>query len=175
MASNRAAVQGKIHAYRVALTNDRMQTGSVAWSSDEVAGEGLKLRVFSGGELVAERDMEDGGAQHLAYAGDGSVRVVLEDADGRILAESFGEEEGAWQLQKSASGWSLEDQSDVLADWAVLADLQMEDGGGAPVAVQDEGMPIPETGWDTWWQEQEPEPEQGAMGEPGDEVAEAED
>lgn len=173
MASNRAAVQGKIHAYRVALTNDRMQTGSVAWSSDEVAGEGLKLRVFSGGELVAERDMEDGGAQHLAYAGDGSVRVVLEDADGRILAESFGEEEGAWQLQKSASGWSLEDQSDVLADWAVLADLQMEDGGGTPVAVQDEGMPTPQTGWDTWWQEQEPE--QGAMGESGDEVAEAEE
>lgn len=135
MASNRAAVQGQIHAYRIGLTEEEMEMGSVAWSSDEVAGEGLVLRVYSQGEEIAARSLDGSGAQHLPFAGQAGVRVVLENASGRIVAESFAEGEGAWELRKSSSGWQLEDQSDVMADWAMLADLQTEEG----TAVLDAG------------------------------------
>ena len=125
MASNRAAVEGKVHAYRIGLGEGEMATGSVAWSADEVDGEGFKLRVFASGEEVSVRDLNGGDAAHLAFSGDESVRIVLEDAAGNIVAESFGAGEGAWELKKTSSGWDLDDKSNVLADWAVLSDLQV--------------------------------------------------
>ena len=131
MASNRAAVEGKVHAYRIGLGEGEMATGSIAWSADEVEGEGFKLRVFSGGEEVSFGDLNGDAAAHLSFSGDESVRIVLEDAAGNVLAESFGAGEGAWELKKTSSGWDLEDKSEVLADWAVLSDLQVGAGTGS--------------------------------------------
>jgi len=125
MASNRASIEGKVHAYRIGLGEGEMATGSIAWSADEVEGEGFKLRVFASGEEVAAGDLNGDAVAHLAFSGDASVRIVLEDAAGQVLAESFGAGEGAWELKKSSGGWSVEDKSDVLADWAVLSDLQV--------------------------------------------------
>ena len=134
MASNRAAVQGKVHAYRVALGNGEMATGSVAWSQDEVDGAGLTLRVFSQGEEVSTGSLQDESIGHLAFAGSEAVRIVLEDRSGNIVAESFGQGEGAWELRKTSSGWNLEGKSEVLADWAVLSDLQVGTGTIRPSA-----------------------------------------
>ncbi|MCH1582722.1 MAG: SPOR domain-containing protein [Flavobacteriales bacterium] len=132
MASNRAAVQGKVHAYRIGLGQGEMATGSVAWSQDEVDGAGLTLRVFSGGEEVSTGSLQDESIGHLAFAGSEEVRIVLEDRSGNIVAESFGQGEGAWELRKTSSGWNLEGKSEVLADWAVLSDLQVGTGTGRP-------------------------------------------
>lgn len=138
MASNRAAVRGKVHAYRVGVGRGEMETGSIAWSSDEVEQEGLVLRVFSQGEEVGTMALDGGEVDHLAFGAGSSVRIVLEDAEGRILGESFGDGAGAWELKRGSNGWSLEAQTDVLADWAVLSDFQVN-----PVAdVGTEGASI---------------------------------
>ena len=153
MASSRAAVEGKIHAYRIGLGEGEMATGSVAWSADEVEGEGLKLRVFSGGAEVSRGDLKGDAAAHLSFSGDNSVRIILEDVDGNVVAESFGAGEGAWELKKTSSGWDLEDKSDVLADWAVLSDLQVAESVGAR-ASSGAGSDVSETrvseGWASW-------------------------
>ena len=145
MASNRAAVEGKVHAYRIGLGEGEMATGSIAWSADEVEGEGFKLRVFASGEEVSVGELNGDAAAHLAFSGGESVRIVLEDAEGQVLAESFGAGEGAWELKKTSEGWSFEEKTDVLADWAVLSDLQVGAATGkepsvSPAAFNDGGL-----------------------------------
>ena len=160
MASNRAAVAGKVHAYRIGLGAGSMATGSVAWSADEVASEGLTLRVFSNGEEMAAESLDGDAPSHVAFAGEAAVRIVLEDADGRVISESFGNGEGAWELKRGSDGWVLEGKTDVAADWALLSDVQvgpapvsssLADGAAGESASSSESSGVSETaGWTSW-------------------------
>lgn len=157
MASDRASVAGKVHAYRIGIGDGVMATGSVAWSADEVQEEGLNLRVFSGGEEVAA-DVIDGEGSHLKFDGGESVRIVLEDADGHVVSEAFGEGEGAWELKKGVTGWELVAKAEVAADWAVLSDLQVGSGiarSAGATEVADDSSPALEagSGWSDWLSE----------------------
>ena len=128
MASDRASVEGKVHAYRIGIGDGVMATGSVAWSADEVENAGLSLRVFSEGEEVAVDNLDRDGT-HLNFHGGESVRIVLEDASGTLVSEAFGEGEGAWELKQGLNGWEVVAKSDVAADWAILSDLQVGSNG----------------------------------------------
>lgn len=158
LASDRAASEGRIHAYHVAIGQGVLATGSVAWSPDEVEREGLTLRVFSNGDEVASGGLDGEGARHLAFEGDASVRLVLEDRQGNIVAEEFGAGSGAWELRRTSTGWALDEQTDVLADWAVLSDLQVGNSvaaDGASASAADAGTETvrdaePSAGWSTW-------------------------
>ena len=148
MSSNRAAVEGRIHAYRLALGQGEMATGSVSWSRDEVASAGLRLRIFSEGEEVQSETLDADERNHLAFSAGEAVRVVLEDGNGHVVAESYGQGEGAWELRKGSKGWEFEPQSQMTTDWAVLSDVQVDN---AP-SDRDEGeMGLEsEVGWNAW-------------------------
>ncbi|MGB1072584.1 MAG: SPOR domain-containing protein [Flavobacteriales bacterium] len=148
MSSNRAAREGRIHAYRVALSALPFDAGSVSWLADEVASEGMTLRVYSRGEEVVTRVLDGEGAEHEPLPMDAQavgVRIVLEDEEGRIVSESFGAGESAWELRKQGRGWTMVERDDV--DWAMLADLRRPEGEQAalvPAVASEEA----ETGQD---------------------------
>ncbi len=156
MASDRAALEGRVHAYRLGLGEGQMATGSVAWSSDEVADEGLTLRVFAQGEEMASGALDGEDMGHLAFQGMEGVRLVLEDREGNVLAEAFGDGVGAWELRKGSDGWMLEGQTDVAADWAVLSDLQAGskpkpvEGASSTTAEVADAEEKGEGGWSSW-------------------------
>ncbi|MGB1574030.1 MAG: hypothetical protein ACPG85_07095, partial [Flavobacteriales bacterium] len=127
MSSNRAAREGRIHAYRVALSAAPFDAGSVSWMADEVESSGMTLRVYAQGEEVVTRALDGEGAEHEALPVlDGAVglRIVLEGEGGDIVSEAFGSNDSAWELRKQGRGWSLEERTEV--DWAMLADLREE-------------------------------------------------
>ena len=62
MSSNRAAREGRIHAYRVALSAAPFDAGSVSWMADEVESSGMTLRVYAQGEEVVTRALDREGA-----------------------------------------------------------------------------------------------------------------
>ena len=133
MSSNRAAREGRIHAYRVALSALPFDAGSVSWLADEVASEGMTLRVYSRGEEVVTRVLNGEGCRARALPNDAQavgVRIVLEDEEGRIVSESFGAGESAWELRKQGRGWTMVERDDV--DWAMLADLRQGGRAGPP-------------------------------------------
>ena len=69
------------------------------------------------------------GAEHEPLPNDAQavgVRIVLEDEEGRIVSESFGAGESAWELRKQGRGWTMVERDDV--DWAMLADLRRPEG-----------------------------------------------
>ena len=172
MASDRASVEGKVHAYRIGIGDGVMATGSVAWSADEVEDAGLSLRVFSGGEEVAVDDLDREGT-HLNFHAGESVRIVLEDASGALVSEAFGAGEGAWELKQGLNGWEVVAKSDVAADWAVLSDLQVGSSGLELIAeggVSEErgGEVSEETGWADWLSDRMDGPEDAMsdVGEP---------
>jgi len=137
MSSNRAAREGRIHAYRVALSEAPFDAGSVSWLADEVASDGMTLRVYSNGEEVSVRKLDGEGAEFQSLIAEESavgVRIVLEDRDGQIVSESFGAADSSWELRKQGRGWTMVERNDV--DWAMLADLRSQDGLRTP---QDEG------------------------------------
>ena len=156
MASDRAALEGRVHAYRLGLGEGQMATGSVAWSADEVADEGLTLRVFAQGEEMASGALDGEDLGHIAFQGMEGVRLVLEDKEGNVLTEAFGDGVGAWELRKGSDGWVLEGQSDVAADWAVLSDLQVgakagsSDGTASEIAVNTDFEEEGRAGWSSW-------------------------
>ncbi len=171
MASDRASVEGKVHAYRIGIGDGVMATGSVAWSADEVEDAGLSLRVFSGGEEVAVDDLDREGT-HLNFHGGESVRIVLEDATGALVSEAFGAGEGAWELKQGLNGWEVVAKSDVAADWAVLSDLQVGSSGEELIVdggISDEmGGEVPEeSGWAEWLSDRMDGPDD-AMADAGD-------
>ena len=49
------------------------------------------------------------------------VRVVLENAEGKVVAEAFGEVDETWRLNKRGQEWTFEAQA--RPDWAMLANL----------------------------------------------------
>ena len=125
MSSDRAAREGQIHAYRIALSASPFDAGSVSWMADEVESSGMTLRVYAQGEEVVTRMLDGEGAEHEALPVlDGAVglRIVLENEGGEILSETFGSNDSAWELRKQGRGWSLEERAEV--DWAMLADLR---------------------------------------------------
>ena len=132
MSSNRAAREGRIHAYRVALSAAPFDAGSVSWMADEVESSGMTLRVYAQGEEVVTRALDREGAEHEALPElDGAIglRIVLEGEGGDIVSEAFGSNDSAWELRKQGRGWSLEERTEV--DWAMLADLREEATGPA--------------------------------------------
>jgi len=132
MSSNRAAREGRIHAYRVALSAAPFDAGSVSWMADEVESSGMTLRVYAQGEEVVTRALDGEGAEHEALPElDGAIglRIVLEGEGGDIVSEAFGSNDSAWELRKQGRGWSLEERTEV--DWAMLADLREEATGPA--------------------------------------------
>ena len=146
MSSNRAAREGRIHAYRVALSALPFDAGSVSWLADEVASEGMTLRVYSRGQEVVTRVLDGEGAEHESLPMDAQavgVRIVLEDEEGHIVSESFGAGESAWELRKQGRGWAMVERDDV--DWAMLADLRRPEGEQAallPAAASGEADPV---------------------------------
>ena len=124
-ASNRAAEQGRVHAYRVSLSEQPFVAGTVAWVEEEVESAKLTLRVYENGEIRTEKDLRNVEANRVLLSENvegTSVRVVLEDGEGRIVSEAFGNVETAWELQKQGGGWAMVER--VEQDWAMLADLQ---------------------------------------------------
>ena len=139
LSSNRAARQGRIHAYRVALSDALVDLGSISWLADEVATEGMTLRVYANGQEIGVRRLDGEGPEHEplpALEGAVGVRIVLEDEQGDIVYETFGDQGAAWELRKQDLGWTMVERSDV--DWALLADLREESSGGGRHAGQDE-------------------------------------
>ena len=161
MSSNRAAREGRIHAYRVALSAAPFDAGSVSWMADEVESSGMTLRVYAQGEEVVTRALDGEGAEHEALPVlDGAVglRIVLEGEGGDIVSEAFGSNDSAWELRKQGRGWSLEERTEV--DWAMLADLREEAaepaGSGASAldsetgdAQREEAEAVPAS-WGQW-------------------------
>ena len=164
MSSNRAAREGRIHAYRVALSALPIDAGSVSWLADEVASEGMTLRVYSRGEEVVTRALNGEGAEHEALPVDEGalgVRIVLENEQGEIVSETYGAGASSWDLRKQGRGWTLVERADV--DWAMLADLHALDSkglaSGPDGAVQDESTVADDGGqrdairWGSWVKE----------------------
>ena len=178
MASNRAAKEGRIHAYRVDLSEKPVVRGTVSWVPDEVDGAGLTLRVYSGGDVVAEVAVGEGEANHMSFPSgpqDVGLRVELRDRDGDVLAESVGTTEGAWDLRRQNGQWNVQERSS--GDWAAIADLRPatdSEGGITPEAiggdVSTEVSAEPAPVWSDWVRTQLP-----VSAEPASAVADAGD
>ena len=164
-ASNRAATQGRVHAFRVALSERPFAAGTVAWVEEEVESANLTLRVYERGEVRMEKDLSRSEASHVSvseHVSGSAVRVVLEDGQGQIVSEAFGSIDTAWELQKQGAGWTMVER--VAQDFAMLADLQQTDatgmGGMEPAASAQKVGPNagsgskPKTGWNAWVSEQ---------------------
>ena len=164
-ASNRAATQGRVHAFRVALSERPFAAGTVAWVEEEVESANLTLRVYEHGEVRMEKDLSRSETSHLSvseHVSGSAVRVVLEDGQGQIVSEAFGSIDTAWELQKQGAGWTMVER--VAQDFAMLADLQQTDatgmGGMEPAASAQKVGPNagsgskPKTGWNAWVSEQ---------------------
>ena len=180
--SNRAASRGKVHAYRVALSESEFVKGSVTWVEEEMEAEGLRLRVYSGGESIAESAPggEEGHLSMPQIQSGGGVRLVLENAEGKVVAEAFGDAEETWRLNKRGQGWTFEEQA--RPDWAMLADFtptevvapeRQDEQGAGTLAV-----------WSDWVKDRMPEdaavaeefvaentPQSTVSGEPEDAVS----
>ena len=160
LSSNRAASRGKVHAYRVALSESEFVKGSVTWVEEEMEAEGLRLRVYSGGESVAE-SAPGGEEGHLSLpqipSGSG-VRVVLENAEGKVVAEAFGEADETWRLNKRGQGWTFEAQA--RPDWAMLANLAPTEAG-EPERQDEQGEGAVAV-WSDWIKDRMPEEAAGA-------------
>ena len=160
LSSNRAASRGKVHAYRVALSESEFVKGSVTWVEEEMEAEGLRLRVYSGGESVAE-SAPGGEEGHLSLpqipSGSG-VRVVLENAEGKVVAEAFGEVDETWRLNKRGQGWTFEAQA--RPDWAMLANLAPTEAG-EPERQDEQGEGAVAV-WSDWIKDRMPEEAAGA-------------
>ena len=97
------------------------------------------------------------------------MRIVLEDEEGRIVSESFGAGESAWELRKQGRGWTMVERDDV--DWAMLADLRRpEDEQAAllPSTASEEaetgqdGNASPSMQWGSWVRDRMMLPEEPA-------------
>lgn len=144
-ASNRAAAGGRVHAFRVALSDQPFVAGSVAWVEEEVESESLTLRVYENGEVIRELDLGQSPSNHVSLDEESSgvgVRWVLEDGSGQIVSEAFGSVDTAWELQKQGSGWTMVER--VEQDWAMLADLQADAEGRMNKGPKDSSISNPE-------------------------------
>ena len=106
-ASDRAASEGRVHAFRVALSEAPFVGGTVAWVAEEAEQSGLSLRVFQHGEMLDEVTLSGQDAEHIQLEvpdADAGVRVVLVDRQGEIVAESFGAAMDAWEIRKEGAG-----------------------------------------------------------------------
>lgn len=178
-ASNRAASDGQVHAFRVALQDKPFEAGTVAWIEEEVETAGLSLRVYQQGDILQEVGLAGAESGHLLLnpaSSDEGVRVALVNRNGDIVAETFGAADGAWELRKEGRGWNFSER--VQPDWAMVANLQADGQGlgaaGTPSAGQgDQGSPL---AWGTWVQNRRsPEPQADNVALVAGEAEEAED
>ena len=164
-ASDRAASEGRVHAFRVALSEAPFAGGTVAWVAEEAEQSGLSLRVFQHGEMLDEVTLSGQDAEHIQLEvpdADAGVRVVLVDRQGEIVAESFGAAMDAWEIRKEGRGWNLAER--VQPDWAMMADLQPATGKGSGPSLQADDNSAAESdgttgplSWATWVESRIPE------------------
>ena len=165
MASNRAAKEGRITP--IGWTSRRsLLSGARCLGFRRSDGAGLTLRVYSGGDVVAEVAVGAGEANHMSFPSgpqDIGLRVELRDRDGAVLAESVGTTEGAWDLRRQNGQWKVQERPS--GDWAAIADLRPEtysEGGITPEViggdVSTEGPAEPAPVWSDWVRTQLPVP-----------------
>ena len=153
-ASDRAAAEGRVHAFRVALSDRPFEAGTVAWVSEEVESEGFSLRVYQHGELLKETRLAGVEGEHQSISArdaQAGVRVVLVNGAGEIVSETYGQPDGAWELRKEGRGWNFEER--IQPDWAMMADLQVGAGVAEPGEANVAAAEMPSTSaWGDWVQ-----------------------
>ena len=105
-ASDRAAAEGRVHAFRVALSDRPFEAGTVAWVSEEVESEGFSsgfTSTVSCSRRPAWRPWKES-TVHSTQDAQAGIRVVLVNDAGEIVSETFGQPDGAWELRKEGRG-----------------------------------------------------------------------